>query len=620
MANLIMDDFTPLNRGFCAALRNKEYFLFFQDIFDVMNKIQHGLTKDGPLTDTYFLDKTFRATVAGQNWLKIRTLYDRGMAPFKYSSILVKNPALKGQELPHEEVEYAEFMNALNVVFPPPKGPDSDISAFAHYFKTRATTEDTADFIAAKEMLEVNCLHIASVYSAEDVAIQQKNPMKAIEIRDERMKKVRSLFSRGASNGMSGASQTMIDMVFSGDRSFRIPTHSGTGHQSFDAIIGGLHGIGMNLIIGGTGGGKTLFKTSIVSNMVINAMDNHLRAPDVWGWIGEDGQDSYVRRPLCNILNRVAADLGTPNFYLSELNAMLDKYPVLAEAALEIVNNYFCNTFWIKAPEKPQEKLNFTLINILNAFDARMDASGVKPSLIILDYFNLLKLPKGDSSANTAKDLSTMAHLIDDWAQQRKVSVLTSVQASSGGLQQARDGLKLLELEDQHESKSIAHSSRLVMSLLPHVVDWDERGMPREYKLAAKVLKNRNGRKLDIFLSDLNEGRNITFTETKVMSKAEWTKHKIAISEKEAALIGEGISDSIPGAMPKKQFGNNKQYGKQPFGQKPFGKTPFGGQRKGGGDNGQRSGGGNAGGGSDGGDGGKDNKPKAVVAIDTGEI
>lgn len=594
----LMDDFEPLDRGFCSVLRNKDYFLFFSDVFDVMNKLQHELYRDGPQTDTYFLDRTFKATVVGQNWLKIKTLYERGHAPFKASAILAKNPLASEGGKSHEEIEYTELLNALNVIYPAPKGPDQDIRAFASFFRSRPTTQSDADFMAAKEMLEVNCQHIASVYTPGDIELQTKNPMKSIEVRDERLRRVKSIFSRGASNIVSGGSQTMLDLLMDEERVTRLPTFSGSEWNSFDAILGGLPGIGLTTAIGGTGGGKTLWMSSLVGNRLLNAAQSGLKAPKIWGFIGEDGVESYGRRAIGgNLMNRCAAELGFSQYNLSELGVVMKGDPRIRAIYQEFVTSLFANTEWIKAPEKPEEKLNFSIINILNAFDAKLDATGERPELIILDYFNLLTLPRGMSSNNTAKDLSMIAHLLDDWAQSRGVPILTAVQASISGVQQARDGLRFFELEDQHESKSIAHSSRMVISLLPHTVSWDERGMPVLSLMGVKVLKNRGGRKFDIFLSPLDEGKNIAFSETRVLSRSEWMRHKTNIMEKEQALLGDdfGQGDKSKGA---KGFGN-----------------------KFGGGGGNKGGGGNQGGYAKGG--GKQASPIPGTArgpVDTGEV
>lgn len=548
----LKDDFEPLDRGFCAALRNKEYFMFMKDVFDVMNKIQHEILRDGPVTETYFLDRTFKTVIAGQNWLKIKTLYERGLAPIRKNQA---DQTTGGSGKTIEDLEYSELMNALNIIYPKPKGPDPDILAFANYFRSRPSSKTDEDFNSVREMLEVNCISVATIYTSADIELQQKNPMKAIEVRDDRLRKVKSLFSRGASNVVSGASQVMIDLMLNDDRVKRLPTYSGSEWSSFDSNVGGLPGIGLTTAIGGTGGGKTLFMSSIVANHCIHTAEADLPPPSIWGWIGEDGLDSYARRAICNIMNHWSDALGIPKFNLNEMTGMMRSDPKFKGTMVELLQTLFANTYWVKAPEKPEDKLNFSIINILNIFDAKLEATGVRPNLIILDYFNLLTLPRGMTSGNTAKDLSNIAHIIDEWAQQRGVPVVTAVQASISGLQQARDGLRFFELEDQHESKSIAHSSRMVLSLLPHVVEWDEKGIPKQSMMGVKVLKNRGGRKGDIFLSNLDEGKNIVMHDSKIVSKSEWLRHKVAIVEKEQEFLGEttGTNQKNDGQFPRKK-------------------------------------------------------------------
>ena len=594
----LLDDFEPIDRGFAAALRNKEYYLFLVDVFSAMNKIQHDLLRDGPLTDSYFLDKAFKATVIGRNWLKIKALYERGKAPIRATSLSIQRvepidgPGGELVERTTEALEYEELMSALHVLYPPPTGPGDDIKSFAKFFRSRKASDADKDFSSLRELLEVTCLHMAGLYSPQDMELHEKNPREAIEKREERMRRVRSIFSRGASNIVSGASQVMVDLLLREDRIRRCPTYSGVPWNSFDGVLQGLPGIGLTTIIGGTGGGKSLAKSSLVANYCLKTFDAGKEAPSSWGFIGEDGIEMYARRVMTNIMNRLRGELGIEEFKMADLQTHIAKDPAFRTIFIELLHQVFANTYWIKAPQKPEEKLNFSVINILNTFDAKLDAGAEKPAFIIIDYFNLLNLPRAMSNGNTAKDLSIIAHMLDEWAEQRDIPVITSVQASIGGVLQAREGLRFFELEDQHESKSIAHSSRMVLSILPHTTEYDQKGGDIKRMMGIKVLKNRGGPKGQIFLSNLDESKNIVLADSTLISPAEWARHKLALMEKQQALGGlELVSHGA---------GKGGNYGRQQGGErrasgdtrKPKGGfTPQGGGSSGGG----TSGGGGAG-------------------------
>lgn len=558
-----LDNFEEVDRAFAAALRNKEFFYFLKDVFSEMNKIMYESQKDGPLTSTYFLDKVYNSTTdIGKNWSKIEVLYEKSMAPIRTPKGYKKfeNPKIKkikdslfgkeddGSEFDDVEedeefVQAREFVTVLNKIYPPPTGPGQEILNFARYFATRPIASAEEDFYSYTETLFVISQSIAGFWTDRDNQLKNKDLKKCHEERENRMRKVRSLFSRASSNSISGGSDLMIELALDDSRVKRILTHSGEDFNSFDAVLGGLPGIGLTTVIGGTGGGKTIFKSCLVANYCLNAFRTD-KIPVIWGWIGEDGPETYVRRVMTNVLNRLSRDLEIDPFNMFNLTQIVKADPKVAEYFKEIVKTILVKTDWLKSPTQPEQKLNFSILNILNYFNAKLDAGQEKPDFIILDYFNLLNLPKNQSSGNRPQDLSLIAHLIDDWAEQNSIAVITSVQASSSGLMQARDGLRFFDLEDQHESKSIAHSSRMVLSLLPHTDEFNDDGSAITRKMGLKVLKNRGGEKGGIFLSSYDEAKNIVMSDSAKISEADWQRHKTKITERQTEIMSGEAKDN----------------------------------------------------------------------------
>jgi len=560
--NKFLEDFEEVDRAFVAALRNKEYFLHLKDVFFEMNKIMYESHKDGSFSNTYFLEHVYNSTDIGKNWTKIEILYDRGFAPIKTpkgfkkqedpkikkikDELFGKKDEVDDDESFAEDEELAqsrELVTSLHKIYPHPHGPDKEILNFARYFSTRPIDCAQDDFFAYTESLAVICQSIAGLWTEKDNALKNKDPKKCHEEREIRMRKVRNLFSRSSSNSISGGSDLMIELALDDSRVNRINTFSGEEFNSFDSVIGGLPGIGLTTIIGGTGGGKTIIKSSLVANYCLRALKDD-KTPIIWAWIGEDGPEAYVRRVMSNLLNRMSRELDIESFNLYQLTNIVKNNPIINEYFREIVKTVLIKTDWLKSPTQPEQKLNFSIINILNYFNAKLDSGQEKPDFIILDYFNLLNLPKHQSSGNRPQDLSLIAHLIDDWAEQNSIPVITSVQASSSGLTQARDGLRFFDLEDQHESKSIAHSSRMVLSLLPHTYDFNDDGSPKSRLMGIKILKNRGGEKGSIFLSNYDEAKNIVLADSKKISDSEWQRHKTMIAEKTAEIMsGEHLEN-----------------------------------------------------------------------------
>ncbi|RYZ92456.1 MAG: hypothetical protein EOP06_04195, partial [Proteobacteria bacterium] len=533
--NEIVDLMDPTYRGFICALRSREYFDFFQAIYERMDTISaEFLNEKGTSRKGVYLETQFKTPAFARIWTAITTLYDKGLAP-----IAPRQDASQNEDVYLNKIK-GDIVGALRVLHPNTNDIDADVLSFFENANERFLCDIKTDFLLARGSLQTNALYVADQYTMVDLALKRTDSSKAIDRRYERCSQLRSLFSVSSGHILLGGSFVALEQVMADVLEPRLKTHSGVGDLSFDDPkmgVGGLHAKGLAMIISGTGGNKTLVKSSIAANLIYNNFKQQVEAPTIWGFIGEDSPSSYMIRIMLNIMNRPEgrAKLGRVTFSDFQ-EKLIRKDPVIMEFIKYINNEMLKNTLWLRAPSDVKSKLNYSIVDILANFDATLESTGSKPDLIILDYFNLLLLPRTEREGIQARDLARIANIVDDWSEQRGISVLSSIQANSTGNTASRDNLRLLELEDMSESKAVSNSCRLVMSLMPHISKYSPTGDAIEHTLAMKILKNRNGQKHQIFMSPLDEGCNLGFAETKRVSRSEWAEHKLKVIEQLSAF------------------------------------------------------------------------------------
>lgn len=559
-ANIGTDDFDPIFRGFVSALRNKEYFFHLKDIFDHMNKISLEV-QPGSKSDTYFLDNVFETKSLGQVWIAISALMDRGYAPIKELSLLSevekdstdheieegeedKEAPKKSHSFLRELREHKQLLSRLKVLFPPPNSIPPDVEAFANYFATRPVDACEADYKACLAFLEVTSVSAGSLDTKKLVDLQKKDPREALTHKEERIRKIRTLFTKGSSQFVSSSSTIIKELLTPkpGEKA-RLPFYAGTSDMSMDAQLGGFHSKGLICFIGGTSGFKSGVKSSLVANHVLQAFLDKRKPASVWGYIGEDGVESYTQRIITNIMNRAPflQDFNFEEFTIGYFQEMMADTE-FQETAFLIADQLLSNCFWLRPPVETKDKLKFSTLNILQAFEAKLDEGSDKPDFIVIDYLNLLTLPREYGQANRAQEVSEIAHLLDEWSQLHGIPIITSVQSSVDGAVAARD-MRFYNQEDIHECKSVQHHCRMMVSILPYT-DYTDAENPQR-TMAFKILKNRNGQKGQIFVSDLNEGANITMTESKYFTEAEWTNHVGNIMTRMKEVFGQALGTKV---------------------------------------------------------------------------
>lgn len=533
------DNLTPLNRGMVAAIRKKQYFDTLDDILKTMNPVVWSLYPTEAKTSTAFFDRIFDSRALGQNFLKIRSMYERGLLPIRATM-----PADDDSKL-QEQAEQEQLISAIAVAYPPPDGPSEDLERFARFFRSRPAAACDTDFTECREMLEITCLRLAGMRNAGDQKLFEANPKQALENIEKRVKTIKDVFARGASQFLSSVSDQLQKTLFDPELAARTPFLAGDASDSLDGVLGGFHGAGLVTLLGGTSGGKTLAMSSLAANHCLNAFMREQPAPVIWGYIGEDSVESYTQRMLVNLLNR---DVIRQNLDISEFNIgdwpELCRDPLFKAAASGLIEQMMSGCSWLRAPERIEEKINFSTESMLESFDAKLDGGAEPPKFIIVDYFNLLKLSRRNMTANRPFDLQQLSHYLDEWSTGRGITIVTAVQASIHGIIGARD-MRFFEQEDLHECKSIAHNSRMVVSLLPFKQYNVDDGSSQDW-MGLKILKNRGGPRDIVFVSDLDFGKNQTLIETRMMTDVEWAQYRMELLEARRQLLSESGEDDQP--------------------------------------------------------------------------
>ena len=472
-------------------------------------------------------------------------------------------------EATREELEYRRFLTALNVVYPslPGEKLDDDLRSFARFFRSRSVGGLHEDFRLCTDALRPMCLKLASYNTKLLLELQEKNPQLLLDMREERVRAVRNLFTLASTQFISSSSSVMKDLLYDSARSERVRFLAGDGADTMDGKAGGFHGSGLTVVMGGPSGFKTGVMSSLVANHVLHRLaprgDNPMPSPTtIWGYIGEDGIEAYSRRILTNALNRdpLLSLYNLGHFKLGEFAEKV-KNPEFRAAFDTTLDTLMTECHWIKPPENSRDKVRFTVMNILAMFEAKIDAGATKPKFIVIDYLNLLKLPRDLAPASRAEELSTIAHLLDEWSQFHGIPILTAVQATATGNVQARD-MRFYMQEDIHECKSIQHHCRMMISLLPFD-HYEPDGTKRRW-MAMYVLKNRDGEKDLIFVCDLSEPENITLTKSQYYTEVQWLTHKENILKIKAELL-----EKSTGVAPQPQRGNNTGYNRSQPQQQP---------------------------------------------------
>jgi hypothetical protein len=571
----------PILKGFSVALRDREFFHLLDDIFVAMDVVQRGLEPKLSKSGHHFLSENFGQQIA-TIWEMIKLQYQTFPSSISVPPVRRNMPGLTPEEVIENNrildlAELDELDSRFQALFP--EAADSRYAKtatfFLNFFAHGESKNIANDKSICLEALERVCLHLAGLKTPKEIELRQKNHKEAHDVSMQRQVHIRSLFSRGSTNLVAANSASMRSLLMSRTSKARVHFFDGSRHNSMDGELGGFHGSGLTCFIGGTGGFKTGVMSSLVANHVMRFVDGLDEEPaEIWCYIGEDGAEAYPRRILVNLINRLAKrdsdikailkaegrelTLGTFDLFREnrEFEALVD---ALLDGPMSGLN-------FIRAPETPEEMVSFSVINILDIFESKISNEDKKPRVIILDYLNLLHLPRSASYNTRAEEINVICHMLDEWGNKHKIPMVTAVQASADGNIRARE-MEFYNQEHTHECKSVMHHCRMLLSLLTYedVTSKDEWGR-HVHRLAVKVLKNRDGSKGDIFRTGLDYGKNIALADSEKMSEDEWLTHRKQILDQKAALIEGTLGDSNYRGGGQKQGGYQKGQGK-PYGQ-----------------------------------------------------
>ena len=571
----------PIIKGFTVALRDKAYFYLLNDIFIAMNGVQRGLQPKLPKTGHAFLDANYGPTIP-LIWeaivLQYKSFGSSVALPVSKSTVGQSEEELQASEIFTNEKETETLESRFAALFP--KTADSVFSATSSYFitffaKSHSKTMEQDKHLCL-EALQRTCLHLAGMKTVSEVEKRQTNPKEVHDAYMMRQSLVGALFSRAATDFVAADSANMRSLLFSRKNKARVQFFDGGRSNSIDGELGGFHGSGLTCLIGGTSGFKTGLMSSLIANHVMRYM-NHLDDEPcrVWCYVGEDSAEAYIRRILVNIINRISLTDIAVRDILTQMNRPLtvgsfDNFlesPEFCAFVDTLLEGPMSGIYIVRAPETPEAMAAFSIINVLNAFDSKIASENLKPRFVILDYLNLLKLPRSFAFNNRAEEISSISHILDEWGNLHKIPVVTAAQASADGNVRARE-LEFYNQEHIHECRSVQHHARMMISILTYddPTTLDENGRPID-RLALKILKNRDGKKGEIFRSGLDFGKNITLADSEKMSELDWATHTTAIKNAKAAMVEGAIGASPSGGQ--KAWGSGSQKG----GQRPAGSS-----------------------------------------------
>jgi hypothetical protein len=572
----------PILKGFTVALRDREFFHLLNDIFVAMDAVQKGLEPKLARGGHHFLNQNYDKQIA-LVWDAIKLQYESftttvSVPRSKRSDEKLTNDEVDDQEKKIDQTETETLESRFQALFP--SDTDSRYEAvsnfFLRFFSKTPSKNLPQDRQLCLEALQRICLHLASHKTPAELELRQKNHKEAHESYLKRQTAIGTLFNRASAAMVPANSATMRSLLMSRRNRSRVPFYDGGRANSLDGELGGFHGSGLTCFVGGTSGFKTGLMTSLIANHVMRYIDELDQEPaEVWCYIGEDGEEAYPRRILVNIINRIARrdpeimaliksvrkelTIGTFDYFLESQD--------FSDFVDSLLSGPLSGLYFIRAPETPEEMATFSIINVLNVFDAKITNEGKKPRFIVIDYLNLLRLPRSYAFNNRAEEISSISHILDEWGNLHKIPVITAAQASADGNLKAREEMLFYNQEHIHECRSVQHHARMMISILTYddVTTRDENGRPVD-RMALKILKNRDGRKLDIFRTGLDFARNIALLDSEMLTEEDWLRHRMAIFDAKASIsegiIGDGRSTSgRPGAGRSGGNGNGRMQG-----------------------------------------------------------
>lgn len=284
-------------------------------------------------------------------------------------------------------------------------------------------------------------------------------------------KMMEEAISAGGEDDMGFNPYDVVDEVMHPNADIPIPT----GIQHIDDLLnGGLYKGHIGLVLGPSGFGKTTLSTAMASHASICPSDlNNHKGWKVLQICFEDDVRAISRKHFSRITQIEAKDLTNP-YYIDEARKYIDEFE-----GKEMFHENLVIKKW-KSGTKSVEDVRIFLKKLIN--------SGFKPDMVILDYFECLKLIKRDKT-ETKWDLqeSTMRQL-EVLAEEFNVALWVMTQGNKESF-----AASIVRMDQGGGSVTKVQIGHVIMSIARGQEDIDNN------KATIALLKNRQGKAGPVF-------------------------------------------------------------------------------------------------------------------------
>jgi len=232
-----------------------------------------------------------------------------------------------------------------------------------------------------------------------------------------------------------------------------------TGLPLLDKVLGGgFRPKTLNIISSKSGGGKSLFGSSLASGMLLNGTN-------VLVITLEMSDFEYLKRVDANIL-----DLDINQFYALDNNIIKQRFNEIREKIGRL-----------KSVEYPAGR--FSALQLENLLDSLHNSEDFRPDIIIIDYLTLMKSDRYSKSNNTNQIFTGVAEEIRAIAQELSIPILTFSQITRGA---GNDGASSFDQSQISLAKGIYEAADTFAFIMNNAE------MKEEGEIALIIDKNRN--------------------------------------------------------------------------------------------------------------------------------
>lgn len=232
-----------------------------------------------------------------------------------------------------------------------------------------------------------------------------------------------------------------------------------TGLPLLDKVLGGgFRRKTLNIISAKSGGGKSLFGSSIASSMLLNGYNILIVTLEMSDY-------EYLKRIDANVL-----DININDFYALDNTVIKQKFEAIKE-----------NIGVLKSIEYPAGR--FSALQLENLLDSLRNTEDFIPDVIVIDYLSLMKSDRYSSITNSNQYYTSIAEDVRSIAQTRSIPILTFSQITRGS---GNDGASSFDQSQISLAKGIYEAADTFSFIMNNAE------MKEEGEIAIIVDKNRN--------------------------------------------------------------------------------------------------------------------------------